>query len=396
MESFQWGPCFVTGLREVDQQHRRLVDLINLFGDGLTGEQGMTFEQLQAVLAELVDYTRYHFRQEEAMMMAAGVDPETASSQEGSHADFLREMVEIGAALTPEHREGAAKLHAFLIHWLAHHILGADQAMARQVLALRAGKSPAEAQAAGRQSGPSATEPLLHALDGLFRRVLERNRELVELNATLEQKVVERTRALSEANEQLSEANRKLENAANTDVLTGLANRRHAMDCFEREWQSSQRSGVPVSCIMLDADHFKEINDTHGHDAGDEVLRRLARQLEHSVRTDDVVCRLGGDEFLILCPRTPLEGALLLAENMRVAVAALRVPAGTGAWNGSISVGVAARREGMETIEDLIRTADEGVYVAKRKGRNAVATVQQRRMSEMPPASRWRHAPSPG
>jgi hemerythrin len=105
------------------------------------------------------------------------------------------------------------------------------------------------------------------------------------------------------------------------------------------------------------------------------VLRALSAQLQQAVRTDDVVCRLGGDEFLIICARTPLAGALLLAETIRSEVAALRVPAGPGEWRGSISIGAAARTDAMNGLEDLMKEADRGLYVAKRNGRNCVATA---------------------
>src|SRR4029077_8548703 len=106
---------------------------------------------------------------------------------------------------------------------------------------------------------------------------------------------------------------------------------------------------------------------------GDVVLGALAMQLQHAVRTDDIVCRLGGDEFLIICASTPLDGAMQLAEAIRQEVAALRVPAGAGEWHGSISIGVASRTAAMSGLEDLIRAADLGVYVAKHNGRNCVA-----------------------
>lgn len=124
---------------------------------------------------------------------------------------------------------------------------------------------------------------------------------------------------------------------------------------------------------MIDADGFKTINDNCGHDAGDAVLRQLSRRLLHAVRTNDVVCRFGGDEFLVICPNTPLQGALRLAEQLRHEVATLRVPAGKSEWRDSI--GVAVRGATMKGYEDLVKLADEGVYRAKREGRKHVATV---------------------
>ena len=162
------------------------------------------------------------------------------------------------------------------------------------------------------------------------------------------------------------------EHLALHDHLTGLPNRRHAMTRLALDWSESLRDGTPLACMMIDADGFKQVNDKHGHDAGDQVLRQLASHLRYCMRTDDVVCRLGGDEFLIICPRTTLEGALHAAESTRQAIAQLRVPTGDGVWLGSISVGVAVRTPDMQNPEDLIKEADQGVYIAKREGRNCV------------------------
>jgi len=140
-------------------------------------------------------------------------------------------------------------------------------------------------------------------------------------------------------------------------------------------WEESVAQNTSLACMMIDADHFKEINDTSGHDAGDKVLRELSRTLQHAVRTDDIVCRLGGDEFFVICPNTPMDGALQVAEHTRKTVAALRVPVEKGEWVGSISVGVAIRQPDMTSLDELIKVADQGVYAAKENGRNCVATA---------------------
>ena len=215
-----------------------------------------------------------------------------------------------------------------------------------------------------------ATDTLLTALNGLFHQVSERNLGLVQLNKTLEARVAERTQALTEADQ-------RLDDLANTDILTSLPNRRYAMRTLAMEWKKSVREGIPLACMMIDADNFKKINDTQGHDAGDPVLRALSKQLLHAVHNDDIDCRLGRDEFLIICAGTPLDGAMKLAESIRAEVATLRVPAGADEWVGSISVGVATRTTGMAGVEELLKAADLGVYAAKRDGRNCVAISQQ-------------------
>jgi hemerythrin len=191
---------------------------------------------------------------------------------------------------------------------------------------------------------------------------------LLQLNQTLEARVVERTNELAAANQQL-------EGIALTDVLTGLPNRRHAMRCLEHAWKESFTNNTPLTCMMIDADGFKQVNDNYGHDTGDEVLRQLARNLKYAVRTDDIVCRLGGDEFFVICPKTPQDGAMQLAEKVRQVIAALRVPTGSSEWHGSISIGVAERNNGMYNFEALIKAADDGVYLAKKNGRNRVACM---------------------
>lgn len=368
MESFHWDKHFETGLAEVDKQHRHLVDVINRFGDLLSQLEGASFNDIDTVFNELADYAQYHFKEEESMMSQLGLDTRYVTHHIQLHLNFLQELTRMREGVSPQKPDAAKPLLKFLTYWLAFHILGTDQSMARQVRAIHAGQKPDEAFSAEEVMKEGATEPLLHALNGLFHQVSERNRELLELNRTLEEKVAVRTRALSEANE-------RLEVMALTDVLTGLPNRRHAMVRLANDWSESQRDGTSLACMMIDADGFKQINDNFGHDAGDDVLRQLSKNLSYSVRTDDIVCRLGGDEFLIICPHTSLDGALHAAELTRQAIAALRVTAGNGIWSGSISVGVAVRTPGMNGPEDLLKAADEGVYLAKQNGRNCVGCV---------------------
>ena len=265
-------------------------------------------------------------------------------------------------------QDSAKRLLEFLIHWLAYHILGEDQDMAGQLEAIQAGMSPERAYELREAERDNATEPLLKALNGLFAQVSARNRELVELNQSLEEKVAERTR-------ELNEANLHLEELSLTDALTGLPNRRHAMRQLTTLWNEAVEHRLPLVCILIDADHFKKVNDTHGHDAGDEVLTELARTLKGAVRTDDLVCRLGGDEFFVICPNTDQAGGMLVGETMRESVSRLRVPTGDGHWVGSISVGVASRSDQIEDFEALIKLADDSVYAAKRAGKDCVKSV---------------------
>ncbi|MDX9700834.1 MAG: bacteriohemerythrin [Rhodocyclaceae bacterium] len=365
MASFVWDENFVTGIEDVDAQHMELVQLINHLGDLLASPDSQDTLRLTSLLDKLSDYARFHFASEEGLMLKAGIDPQHLAMQQREHENFIEEVARLShAGLNPS---SANQLLDFLIHWLAYHILGSDMSMARQLRLMEQGMSAEQARDEDARLGTRATEPLLAALNGLFTQVSERNRELFELNRTLEARVEERTH-------ELAEANRQLEELSLTDVLTGLPNRRHAMRRLSLEWADSHQ---PLALMMIDADGFKQINDTQGHDAGDEVLRILSQTLRDAVRNDDLVCRLGGDEFLVICPNTPLKGALHLAGLVLARVRALRVPAGNGAWVGSVSIGVGAHTQDMQSLDELIKLSDEGVYRAKREGRNRVCTVAE-------------------
>jgi diguanylate cyclase (GGDEF)-like protein len=172
---------------------------------------------------------------------------------------------------------------------------------------------------------------------------------------------------------ELAVANRRLQQAALTDPLTGLPNRRYAMDRLEQEWSASSRSHRPLACLMVDFDRFKAINDTHGHDMGDLVLRQTASLLRKEARTEDVICRMGGEEFLVIAPDTTLGAAVHLAERLRSAIAHTRFSSGTAHCGGTISVGVAQRDAAMLRLDELIKAADNALYHAKSEGRDRVA-----------------------
>lgn len=165
---------------------------------------------------------------------------------------------------------------------------------------------------------------------------------------------------------------RRLRAAAFTDVLTELPNRRYAIRRLNEEWARSDRSGAPLSVIMIDIDFFKKVNDVHGHDVGDTVLRETARVLDENTRGGESACRLGGEEFLIICSGSDLDQAAQCGERVRAAVEAHHVQDGSFAGNVTISVGVSQCGADTVDVDNLLRLADEAVYEAKHAGRNQV------------------------
>lgn len=176
---------------------------------------------------------------------------------------------------------------------------------------------------------------------------------------------------------QLAITNRRLQDMALTDPLTGFRNRRYAMDRLEQEWAVADRSGRPLSCLAIDVDYLKETNDRFGHDAGDAALIHVAHTLRKALRVHDVICRIGGDEFLVICPGADLASVLAGAERARRAVREAPLDFAGVLTPLSVSVGAAELRPEVENAAALIKLADQGAYVSKQGGRNAVHTVQQ-------------------
>jgi diguanylate cyclase (GGDEF)-like protein/hemerythrin-like metal-binding protein len=376
VEAFTWDESFETHLGAVDSQHHRLVDLINDLGNLLADPAGPPPAELTRVHGELVAYAGYHFAEEERLMAEAEVDGRHRWSHQREHREFRRHVLAVASAEVEPSGAQERYLLTFLVHWLSYHILGVDQAMARQIQAIDSGLSPAQAFDREVEGQDKASRLLLGSVGALFEVLADRNQELLVLSQSLDKRVRERTGALESANGELRDLVAKVERMARTDSLTGLPNRLHAMSRLSSAFAAAVRHGRALGCLLVDSDDFKQVNDTAGHEAGDTVLKSVAEALRGAVREGDEVCRLGGDEFLVVCPETTLEGALSLGERLRAAVAGLRVEVPGGEWKGSISVGAATLLPTMERYEDLYRAADAAVYAAKRRGRNCVAGAE--------------------
>ena len=207
--------------------------------------------------------------------------------------------------------------------------------------------------------------------DGIVRRVAVFSEDITNSRAS--------ERAMYDANErllvQLAEIQAlqaRLAEAAIRDSLTGLFNRRYLDETLEREVSRARREGYPLSLVMVDIDNFKDINDTFGHQAGDEVLRSWARLLRADVRAEDLPCRYGGEEFLVLLPNMPLAAAAERAEDWRRTLAATDIPFGNFKLRCTASFGLAGYPQDGKEPDELTACADRALYVAKQRGRNRV------------------------
>ncbi len=470
---FPWNPNFETGIAVIDEQHQRLVDLLNKLAAHLA--YGTEEPGLASVFDELADYAQYHFRTEEAIWQKYLPGDEAYSAHEKTHREFVDEVLRLKSGQQALRSERVVdEVVSFLTHWLAFHILESDKHMARIVQGLEQGMTLADAKlrAIGEMSGAMRVliETVLGMYDSLSSRTLQLMREIAErqraeaglrlsrsvIDSTLEAifitdvhgviidtnpafcldvqqahaellgkeirlvkpglfsqgkmdeiwqivndsghwageimgrdasgKIEAVWLALSAVrNElginthfvglmssvsQLMQRHHMLEDAVHHDALTGLPNRRLLHDRLAQAILRSNRSGRLLAVCYLDLDGFKGVNDTLGHDAGDEVLRIVAGRLNHVLRGNDTVARLGGDEFVLLLE--DLEGDADTAQLLQRLLHDVAQPILTHGTAASVTASIGVTLYPLDKGEPgvLLTHADQAMYVAKNSGKS--------------------------
>ena len=265
-----------------------------------------------------------------------------------------------------------------LVDVLAAEVDGLE--LARNLRQFRSGRGIYLLAASAMYDDASMAQAFEAGADGILAlpvnpRILAANLLAGMRMASLQDEIARDQEEIRRISAELAVSNRQLQEVGMTDLLTGCPNRRYAMDRLQQEWSLANRNQRPLSCMVVDMDNLKQINDAHGQAVGDNALKLVASAFKDEMRAQEVLARSGGDEFLVICPDTTLEAALACAERMRAAVEALPVVGGMPALRGSVSIGVAMRDATTTTPDALLGLADQGAYLAKRR-RNAVATVQ--------------------
>jgi diguanylate cyclase (GGDEF)-like protein len=225
------------------------------------------------------------------------------------------------------------------------------------------------------QTALDSTEDKVEGLEAGADDYITKPIDFAELRARLRSmlRIKRLQEALEEREKELLEVNKKLTYMSQTDGLTGLDNRRHLNERIEEMFQHAQRLNEPFSCVMCDLDKFKSVNDTYGHQAGDEVLKQLAAILKEEAREIDRVGRYGGEEFMLLLPGTVLDAAVTFAERVRKRIEGHTFTFDGGTLTRTASFGVSGwPHPAIDQCDGLVRAADDALYVAKETGRNRV------------------------
>ncbi len=183
-------------------------------------------------------------------------------------------------------------------------------------------------------------------------------------------------RELRQRNAELEGMLTRTEQMAMTDAVTGIFNRRRFQDVLKREWATARRYKHPLSCVLVDLDFFKAVNDSHGHSAGDDVLRQVAELITGSIREVDVCARYGGDEFAVLLPHTAVDKGTLVMDRIREKLVRAKRGWGDSAKGISLSIGIASTEDAsLKSADELLEAADRALYEAKRQGRDRVVSA---------------------
>jgi hemerythrin len=367
IDIFKWNESFNTDIKFMDEQHKGLVKELNNAIKLCLSDKKIDKKDIDDFGSKLTDYINTHLSAEEKLMDEVKLDERYVKIHKAEHNEFKEKCANFFDSVPIDvDKAKVQRFLEFLISWLAYHILSTDKSLGRQVDLIKKGINAEKAYAISKDFVDKNADLLLKALRALFSIVDEKNVELAKANKNLELKVQSRT-------SELEKVNKQLEIISMNDELTGLPNRRYALETLEQCIKTWKRYGTFFSLVFVDADKFKSVNDTFGHEYGDIVLNWIAHFLCTNFRESDIVCRLGGDEFLVICTESDADSSYNAVNSLIEKARATRKSTPLKYWDISFSIGVAGVSKETDTASGLLKTADEAMYVVKKNGGNGVS-----------------------
>lgn len=368
VEIFPWNSYFEVGVEETDNQHKKLVKIINKICACALSTKNYE-ETIDDLFVKLIDYSKYHFEWEEQHYQDNNLPTKLFETHKGHHAKLIAQVLTLKHKYDTDTNKDTnlEEILTTLVLWLTHHILEDDMRMCLIISNIDQGQNDDEAikNADIGMQGPKGTiaKVMSSMMNVSSSSVLELRREITfrkELESKLTTEISVR-----------KEAEQKLTYLAQHDALTELPNRRLFEELCAVAIKSAKRSKSEQAILFVDIDGFKAINDTLGHQAGDELLIAIARRLEDGVRESDIVARIGGDEFTIhLGGECGEKDACAIADKI---IKAMATPFDLkdGTANVGASVGIALYPGDATDVKQLVQKADSAMYVAKKTGKNA-------------------------
>lgn len=380
LDIFPWQNDYEVGVEEIDNQHKMLVNLINNICGKMFDvmmDQKIYKQIISDSLRELLDYTTYHFEYEENEYKRYLGNTKILKKHTNSHKELILSTQQFLTAFDADSDSfEIEKFISTLVLWLSKHILTEDMFMFSVVANLVDGRSFENAVRLAKES--------MHGTKGEIAKIITAMMQVsTAISLNLRREITSRKMVEKDLKHEIlirKEAEKKLKNFAQHDALTGLANRRLFEELCGLSLRFAKRNQYEQAVLFVDIDHFKFVNDTMGHKAGDALLVSIAKRLEKCVRASDIVARMGGDEFTIhLGGECSEDDARAISSNIIASISKpFKLVEGTA--NVSASVGVSMYPNDAEDIETLIRNADAAMYLAKKSGKNAYKFFKDSRL----------------
>ena len=371
---FPWNDNFEVGVADIDEQHRILVDFINRICSCALNDENH-YELIEALLGELVDYTRYHFKFEENYYQENRILKPLLDKHKENHAGLISQVQSLkeNFDVTTEENSGLDKILTTLVLWLTNHILNDDMRMCSIASLLKNGVPEDEVE--------EIADKELNGAKGSISKVMISMANVSSASfKELRREITYRRKLESQLKDEISvrkEAEEKLKYLALHDALTGLPNRYLFEELCDAALRLAQRNKLEQAILFVDIDGFKKINDTLGHNAGDELLVLIGERLEKCVRNSDVVARIGGDEFVAHLAGTCSEQNAKLVASKMVKTISTPFELAAGVANVGASVGIALFPDNGDSAETLLKKSDEAMYVAKKTGKNTFKSYSE-------------------